>query len=138
GHGKTTRADPGGGHDSARCNLPPRLAPPAGDADVRHPAAPRQGGARGQAEVAMGPTELAARLSRRFTEVLEARGEVTVTVVPEEMLVALAYLKDEPDLAFGFLSDVTCTDWPGLDPRWWLAYHIVSMLHRHRVHLKAG
>jgi len=86
----------------------------------------------------MGPTELAARLSRRFTEVLEARGEVTVTVVPEEMLVALAYLKDEPDLAFGFLSDVTCTDWPGLDPRWWLAYHLVSMEHRHRLRLKAG
>ena len=86
----------------------------------------------------MGPTELAARLSRRFTEVLEARAEVTVTVVPEEMLVALAYLKDETDLAFGFLSDVTCVDWPGLDPRWWLAYHLVSMEHRHRLRLKTG
>jgi len=86
----------------------------------------------------MDPPGLAARLSQRFPEVLEARGEVTVTVAPEELLAALRYLKDGPELAFGFLSDLTCADWPGLDPRFWIAYHLLSMPHRHRVGVKVG
>ena len=86
----------------------------------------------------MDPSGLAARLSQRFPDVLEARGEVTVTVAPEELLSAVRYLKDEPELAFGFLSDVTCADWPGLDPRFWVAYHLLSMTHHHRVGVKVG
>ena len=86
----------------------------------------------------MEPSELAARLSRRFPEVLEARGEVTVTVDPEELPAALAHLRDEPDLAFGFLSDLTCLDLPGVDPRFWVAYHLLSMQRRHRVRVKVG
>jgi NADH-quinone oxidoreductase subunit C len=86
----------------------------------------------------MGPTELAARLSDRFTEVLEARQEVTVTVVPDEMLAALGYLREEPDLGFEALSDLTCADWPGRDPRFWVAYHLLSMEHRHRLRVKVG
>ena len=86
----------------------------------------------------MDPPGLAARLSQRFPEVLEARGEVTVTVAPEELPAALRYLEAEPELAFGFLSDVTCADWPGLDPRFWVAYHLLSMPHHHRVGVKVG
>jgi NADH-quinone oxidoreductase subunit C len=86
----------------------------------------------------MKPEELAERLRARFPEVLEARGEVSVTVAGEELLEALAYLRDEEDLAFGALADLTCTDWPGLDPRFWVAYHLLSMTGRHRVRLKVG
>jgi NADH-quinone oxidoreductase subunit C len=83
-------------------------------------------------------SELAERLRQRFPEVLAARGEVTVTVAAEELLEALAYLRDQEDLALAFLSDVTCSDWPSLDPRFWLAYHLLSMRHRHRLRLKVG
>jgi len=86
----------------------------------------------------MDAPELAARLSDRFTEVLEARQEVTVTVVPEELLAALTYLRDDPDLRFEALSDVTCADWPALDPRFWVAYHLLSRQHRHRLRVKVG
>jgi NADH-quinone oxidoreductase subunit C len=84
------------------------------------------------------PSDLARRLRTRFPEVLEARGEVSVTVAGEELVEALAHLREQEDLAFGFLSDVTCTDWPKLDPRFWLAYHLLSMSHRHRVRVKVG
>jgi NADH-quinone oxidoreductase subunit C len=77
-------------------------------------------------------------LSQRYPEVLGARGEVIVTVAAGDLLDALAYLRDEQDLAFAFLSDVTCADWPGADPRYWLAYHLLSMQHRHRVRVKVG
>ena len=37
--------------------------------------------------------------------------------------------RDDPDLSFDFLSCVTATDWPGSDPRFWVAYELRSMAH---------
>jgi NADH-quinone oxidoreductase subunit C len=82
--------------------------------------------------------ELAGRLQQRFSEVLDARGEVTVTVAPDQLLAALQYLRDEPDLSFRFLSDLTATDWPGREPRFWLAYQLRSLEHHHWVRVKVG
>jgi NADH-quinone oxidoreductase subunit C len=84
------------------------------------------------------PAELLERLRSRFPEATEYRGEVTVVVAPGELLEAVGYLRDRDDLAFQFLSDLTCTDWPGLDPRFWLAYHLLSIKHRARVRVKVG
>ncbi|HET6771642.1 MAG TPA: NADH-quinone oxidoreductase subunit C [Actinomycetota bacterium] len=86
----------------------------------------------------MGPEELAGRVGDRFSDAFVARGEVTLTVPPEELLDALSWLRDEPDLAFAFLSDVSCTDWPGRDPRIWMAYHLYSFEHGHRIRVKTG
>ncbi len=86
----------------------------------------------------MNPTEMAERLRERFPDALEARGEVTVVVPPGDLLRALAWLRDEPDLRLAFLSDLTATDWPDLDPRFWLAYHVLSMEHGHRLRVKVG
>ena len=87
----------------------------------------------------MDPAALAERLRERFPDVFVARNEVTVTVDPEDLLETIRYLKTEPDLSFGFLSDISCTDWPGRDPRIWMAYHLYSMFqHHHRVRVKVG
>jgi NADH-quinone oxidoreductase subunit C len=86
----------------------------------------------------MEPAELADRLRQRFPDVVEARGEVSMTVQPEELSEALAFLRDEEDLAFRFLSDVTASDWPEREPRFWLAYALLSMDHRHRVRVNVG
>ena len=86
----------------------------------------------------MGPGELAERIRQRFPEVLEARREVTVTVTPGELTSALEYLRDEEDLSFRFLSDLTATDWPSREPRFWIAYHLQSLEHAHRVRVKVG
>jgi NADH-quinone oxidoreductase subunit C len=81
---------------------------------------------------------LAERLRQRFPEVLEARGEVTVTIPSSELLSSLAFLRQEDDLSFRFLSDLTATDWPRLDPRFWVAYHLQSLEHHHRLRVKVG
>jgi NADH-quinone oxidoreductase subunit C len=81
---------------------------------------------------------LAQRLSRDFPDVLDARGEVTLTVDAGDLLTTLERLRADPDLEFGFLSDLTCSDWPGLSPRFWLAYHLLSMSRRHRLRVKVG
>ena len=82
--------------------------------------------------------ELAGRLRQRFAEVLDARGEVTVTVAPDQLLAALQYLRDESDLSFRFLSDLTASDWPGRRPRFWMAYQLRSLEHHHWVRVKVG
>ena len=86
----------------------------------------------------MEPADLAERLGQRFPEILDARGEVTVTVPPDELLDTMRYLRAEEDLSFQFLSDLTATDWPRLDPRFWVAYHLQSIEKRHRVRVKVG
>jgi NADH-quinone oxidoreductase subunit C len=88
----------------------------------------------------MRPDELAARLRQkeRFDDVLEARGEVTVTVAREDLLETLRSLQEDPDLRLDFLADVACTDWPGRDPRMWMAYHLASWEHPHRVRVNVG
>lgn len=86
----------------------------------------------------MGPAELRERLRHRFPEAMEVRGETTVIVSRGDFVDAIEYLRFEGDLRFGFLSDITATDWPDLDPRFWLVYHLLSMEHRQRVRLKVG
>jgi NADH-quinone oxidoreductase subunit C len=81
---------------------------------------------------------LAARLGDRFDDVLVARGEVTVTVAREDLLDTLRLLRDREGLGFAFLADVSCTDWPGRDPRIWMSYHLLSMERAERVRVKAG
>ena len=55
-----------------------------------------------------------------------------------ELISVLAELGNDDGLAFRSLSDVSATDWPGRAPRFWLAYHLYSMEHRHRLRLKVG
>jgi NADH-quinone oxidoreductase subunit C len=86
----------------------------------------------------MRPADLADRLHGLFPDVLVARDEVTVTVPRDGLIDALERLRDEDDLRFRFLADVAATDWPGLEPRFWIAYELLSMDHLHRVRVKVG
>jgi NADH-quinone oxidoreductase subunit C len=81
---------------------------------------------------------LAERVRQRFPDALLARQEVTIVVAREDLRDALGWLRDQDDLVFDFLSDLTATDWPGRDPRFWVAYHLASTTHRHRLRVKAG
>jgi NADH-quinone oxidoreductase subunit C len=81
---------------------------------------------------------MAERLRARSPDTIEARGEVAMLVDRDELLDSLAWLRDEPDLSFGFLSSLTATDWPGKDPRFWVVYDLRSMEHDHRARVKVG
>ena len=84
------------------------------------------------------PDELAGRLRARFADVVAARGEVTLSLGPAELREALEWLRHEPGLTFAGLSDLTCTDWPGRTPRYWVVLHLRSAEHGHRVRVKVG
>ena len=84
------------------------------------------------------PPAIAERVTERWPDTLVARGEVTVLVDREGLLDLLAFLREDAELSFGFLSCVTATDWPGKDPRFWVIYELRSMEHHHRIRVKVG
>jgi NADH-quinone oxidoreductase subunit C len=83
-------------------------------------------------------SELAARVRSRCSDTIVARGEVSTIVGRDDLLETLAWLRDDDDLSLGFCSSVTATDWPGSDPRLWVAYELRSIEHRHRLRVKVG
>ena len=84
----------------------------------------------------MEASALAERLRERFDDVFVAWDEVTVTVSRAGLADALRLLRDAE--GFDLLHDVSCTDWPGREPRIWMAYHLYSMDSGERVRVKVG
>jgi NADH-quinone oxidoreductase subunit C len=63
-------------------------------------------------------------------------GNWTLIVALPRLLEVAQYLKDSPDAAFDFCSDVTATDWPPRAKRFDVVYCLYSVSHRHRVRVK--
>jgi NADH-quinone oxidoreductase subunit C len=82
--------------------------------------------------------ELAERVRAISPDVVISRDEVTAYVQSEELLGALAALRDDAELSFDALSSLTVVDWPDRVPRFWVAYELYSMAHRHRLRVKVG
>ena len=82
--------------------------------------------------------ELAERVRALFPDVLVARDEATLTLDRGELLGAIEALRDDPQIRLDFLSSVTATDRPGRAPRFWVAYELYSLEHRHRLRVKVG
>lgn len=64
------------------------------------------------------------------------REEMTIYVDRANIREACVLLKDDPDCAFNFLSDVTCVDWYPAEPRFEVVYHLLSIRKKERVRLK--
>ena len=60
------------------------------------------------------------------------RNELTIYIGREYIREACVVLKSD----FNFLSDVTCSDWAPTEPRFHLAYHLLSHKMKERVRLK--
>jgi NADH-quinone oxidoreductase subunit C len=81
---------------------------------------------------------IAATVARRFPDVVVARGEATVVVGREQLLEALAFLREDPELQMDFLSSITATHWPDREPAFWVDYELRSMALHHRLRVKVG
>jgi len=64
------------------------------------------------------------------------RGQAVVLVPREGILAGLRRLRDDPDLSFDLLSDLTCVDYLGREPRFEIVYQLSSLAWRHRLRLK--
>jgi NADH-quinone oxidoreductase subunit C len=85
------------------------------------------------------------RLRTRFgaavVETHAHRGDHTAVVERAAIVDVLRLCRDEPDLAFDMLSDLTAVDFlkfPGREdgPRFEVVYHLYSLRHNHRVRVK--
>jgi NADH-quinone oxidoreductase subunit C len=66
----------------------------------------------------------------------EAFGELTLTVARDRIVSVLKALRDDPELEFEVLLDITGVDWPGRDERFDVVYHLLSMRKNLRIRVK--
>jgi NADH-quinone oxidoreductase subunit C len=80
------------------------------------------------------------RLMERFPdqveETLSFKGDDTVVLKRDTLLLVMQFLRDDPDMSFDFLMDVTAVDWLGREPRFEVVYHLYSSAKNHRLRVK--
>jgi NADH-quinone oxidoreductase subunit C len=64
------------------------------------------------------------------------RNELTVWIKRDFILEASKFLRDNPDLKFNLLTDVTCVDWYPSEPRFEVVYQLFSISRKARLRLK--
>lgn len=64
------------------------------------------------------------------------RGDDTAVVSREKVIDVLTFLKQDTDMAFEFLMDVTAVDYLGQEPRFEVVYHLYSFARNRRVRIK--
>src|SRR4029450_5930411 len=107
----------------------PKVAPPAGPTEPPPPA---------DKPMPAFITTLQSALPGAVTHISFFVGDWTIVVPVDRLHEVARYLRDAPDAAFDFCSDVTATDWPPrAAERFDLVYCLYSTVHRHRVRLKA-
>lgn len=78
------------------------------------------------------------RFSEAIEDVSEFRGETTVRVNRESIVDVCQFLRDDPELAFNFIRDVTAVDYLGRLPRFDVVYHLFSIPSKLALRLKVG
>ena len=107
---------------------PAKTAPPSGPTEPPPP---------GDMALPVFITTLQGALPDSVSHISYYVGDWTIVVPLAQMTAALAHLRDAPDAAFDFCSDVTATDWPPRkEARFDLLYCLYSTRHRHRVRVK--
>lgn len=86
-------------------------------------------------------SNLALQRLRRFNsdaveDVQAFRGEVTINIRANHLRAVCEFLRDEPDLSFKYLSDVTALDHYPSEPRFETVYHLLSFETNERLRLK--
>jgi NADH-quinone oxidoreductase subunit C len=107
---------------------PAGAAPPSGPTDPPPPA---------DVAVPVFITTLQSAVAGSVTQVSYYLGDWTIIVPVAQLPAAARHLRDAPDAAFDFCSDVTATDWPvRKDARFDVIYCLYSTRHRQRVRIK--
>lgn len=63
-------------------------------------------------------------------------GDATAKVRAEKLVELMQTLRDAPGLEFDMLTDVTCVDYLGEEPRFEMVYHLYSVARNQRLRIK--
>ena len=143
--GEGTPATPAGAKPAAKPATPPRPAAKApgdshaGDGQKAAPIAglPEPAPAAGVA-VPSFITRAQSVLGSKIEKVIYWVGEWSIRVSAEHLLETARLLRDDPDTAFDFCSDVTAADYPTRAQRFDVVHHLYSTKHRTRVRVKVS
>lgn len=69
-------------------------------------------------------------------ETVEFRGELTVVIKKEKLVEICKFLRDDSDLKFDHLADVSGVDFLERAPRFDISYHMYSIPKNHRLRIK--
>jgi NADH-quinone oxidoreductase subunit C len=87
-----------------------------------------------------GLTEVAAQVRKALGDAIlhqeMAFEELTITVAAEDIVAALARLRNDPELEFVSFVDLCGVDWPQRERRFDVVYHLLSPRKNHRVRVK--
>ncbi len=64
-------------------------------------------------------------------------GDATALVDPARIAEIMRFLRDDPQLAFEMLTDLTAVDYLGEEPRFEVVYHLYSVAKNQRLRIKA-
>jgi NADH-quinone oxidoreductase subunit C len=111
--------------------------PPSAPAPPGAPAAPAP---KANPLAAPVPSRAIDRLRETFGDaVLETTsyaGQAMVRLDPGRLVDALTFLRDQPDLLFDYLSNLSAVHWPKKERPFEVVYHLASMPKRHRLTVK--
>ena len=86
--------------------------------------------------------EVVTTIKEKFPQAVEEtvcfRDEHTIRVKREHLLEVSRFLKEDPETAFNFLSDLCGVDYMGREPRFEVVYHLYSIEHKHRLRMKVS
>jgi NADH-quinone oxidoreductase subunit C len=80
---------------------------------------------------------ITAKKGEKITHANIARGELSMSVVVNELHGFVKFLRDDKKCAFQEMIDITAVDYPDRSPRFEMVYHFLSLTHNHRIRVKA-
>jgi NADH-quinone oxidoreductase subunit C len=76
------------------------------------------------------------RFSEQIVEIHSSLGQDTVVIAKEALFELARFLKEDPELQYNFLMDVTAVDYLPRNPRFEVVYHFFSLPNNCRVRVK--
>jgi NADH-quinone oxidoreductase subunit C len=81
---------------------------------------------------------VSAAAAEAVEEVEAVRGELIVWTSPERLIRLLVQLRDDPNLLFKQLVDLTAVDYPDRQRRFEVVYNLLSLKHNQRIRVKVA
>ncbi len=82
--------------------------------------------------------KLRSRFGAKILDSHERLGEETLVVARDGALEIFRHLRDDPEMAFDVLMDLTAVDYLGRSPRFEVVSHLLSLRKGHRLRVKIG
>ena len=81
------------------------------------------------------------KLTEKFPDAIiethSFRNDDTAIVKKEDIVSICSFLRDDPELLYNFMMDLTAGDYMGREPRFEVVYHLYSLKYNPRIRLKA-